>query len=74
MTFYSGFNHIRIPVGYWAFISEPAGTPYASQAGQLGQMDRVLESAYNYGLHVVIDLVSDYTARPGSQLLYHIDA
>lgn len=59
----SGFNHIRIPVGYWAFISEPAGTPYASQAGQIEQMDRILESAYNYGLHVVIDL----HGLPGSQ-------
>lgn len=59
----SGFDHIRIPVGYWAFINEPAGTPYASMAGQLEQMDRVLESAYNYGLYAIIDL----HGLPGSQ-------
>jgi len=59
----SGFNHLRIPVGYWAWIAEPAGTPYASMAGQVEQITRVLQSAYNYGLHVGIDL----HGMPGSQ-------
>ncbi|KAL7007213.1 hypothetical protein EMMF5_003052 [Cystobasidiomycetes sp. EMM_F5] len=59
----SGFNHIRIPIGYWAFINQPAGTPYCSQCGQLDQLTRVLESANKYGLYAVIDL----HGLPGSQ-------
>ena len=59
----SGFNHIRIPLPYWAFINEPAGTPYVSMGGQVDQLTRVLASASNYGLYVIMDL----HALPGSQ-------
>lgn len=59
----SGFNHLRIPLGYWAFTSQPSGTPYCSQCGQLDQLTRVLASANKYGLYVVLDL----HGLPGSQ-------
>lgn len=59
----SGFNHIRIPVGYWAFIDQPSGTPYVSMGGQLDQITRVLKSAADYGLYAILDV----HGLPGSQ-------
>lgn len=55
-----GFNHIRIPIGYWAF--QPlSDDPYVQ--GQTKYLDRVLGWASNYGLNVIIDL----HGAPGSQ-------
>lgn len=68
----SGFNHIRIPIGYWAFMNEPAGTPYVSMGGQLEQMTRVIESAANYGLYVIIDLHGLPGSQNGEQASGHV--
>ena len=68
----SGFNHIRIPIGYWAFMNEPAGTPYVSMGGQLDQMTRVIESAANYGLYVIIDLHGLPGSQNGEQASGHV--
>lgn len=58
-----GMNMVRIPLGYWAFISQPAGTPYCSQCGQLDQVTRILSYCAKYGLYAIIDL----HGLPGSQ-------
>ncbi|KAL7009614.1 hypothetical protein EMMF5_000522 [Cystobasidiomycetes sp. EMM_F5] len=58
-----GFNHLRVPIGYWAFINQPSGTPYASMSGQLEQLTRILGLAAKYNLYVVVDL----HGLPGSQ-------
>ena len=52
----SGFNHIRIPIGYWAWIPQHDDVPYAFQAGQVEQMTRVIAAAQANGLYVLIDL------------------
>ena len=62
-TLPSGFNHIRIPIGYWAFIDEPAGTPFLTMAGQTDQLTRVLAAASANGLYAIIDM----HGLPGSQ-------
>lgn len=55
-------NHIRIPVGYWAFIKPDAGEPYVS-TGQKAQIERILGYCNTYGLYAIIDL----HGLPGSQ-------
>lgn len=59
----AGFNTIRIPVGYWAFIPAADGEPYLAQSGQIEQMNKMLEWLYNRGMYASIDL----HAMPGSQ-------
>ncbi|KAI5117542.1 hypothetical protein M0805_004371 [Coniferiporia weirii] len=56
----AGLNHIRIPIGYWAFEVGP-GEPYIQ--GQLPYLKRVIDWAGHYGLKVMIDLYG----APGSQ-------
>ncbi|KAI8879409.1 glycoside hydrolase family 5 protein [Backusella circina FSU 941] len=57
-----GVNHIRIPVGYWAFIKPDSGEPYVS-TGQKAQIERILGYCNTYGMYAVIDL----HGLPGSQ-------
>jgi glucan 1,3-beta-glucosidase len=53
-------NHVRIPIGYWAFEVGP-GEPYIQ--GQLPYLETAIQWAGNYGLKVIIDL----HGAPGSQ-------
>ncbi|KAA8916381.1 hypothetical protein TRICI_001469 [Trichomonascus ciferrii] len=55
-----GFNHVRIPVGYWAFETFE-GDPYVD--GQLQYLDKALEWVASNGLHAWVDL----HGAPGSQ-------
>jgi glucan 1,3-beta-glucosidase len=48
----AGFNIIRIPVGYWAFLD--VGEGYTS--GQVPYLDRAIGWARNQGLKVIVDL------------------
>ncbi|TFK99556.1 exo-1-3-beta-glucanase [Pterulicium gracile] len=56
----AGLNHVRIPIGYWAF-EVAAGEPYIS--GQLPYLQRAVEWASKYGIKVMVDL----HGAPGSQ-------
>ena len=55
----SGFNLVRIPVGFWAF--DNSGSPYAS--GAAPYIDKAIGWARHCGLKVIIDL----HGAPGSQ-------
>ncbi|KAJ6638568.1 putative glucan 1,3-beta-glucosidase A [Pseudolycoriella hygida] len=55
-------NHLRIPVGYWAFIQPDEGEPYVS-TGQKAQLERILGYCEKYNLYAIIDL----HGMPGSQ-------
>ncbi|KAL7310590.1 hypothetical protein PS15m_010073 [Mucor circinelloides] len=55
-------NHVRIPVGYWAFIKPDSGEPYVS-SGQKAQIERILGYCATYNLYAIIDL----HGLPGSQ-------
>lgn len=50
----AGFNHVRIPVGYWAVDDLANDTPYVS--GQLEHLDNAVQWAGTAGLKVMIDL------------------
>jgi aryl-phospho-beta-D-glucosidase BglC (GH1 family) len=56
----AGLNHVRIPIGYWAFEVGP-GEPYIQ--GQLPYLRNAVQWAGNHGLKVIIDL----HGAPGSQ-------
>ncbi|EED84031.1 candidate exo-beta-1,3-glucanase from glycoside hydrolase family GH5 [Postia placenta Mad-698-R] len=56
----AGLNHVRLPVGYWAF-EVGAGEPYIQ--GQLFYLESAVNWAANYGVKVIIDL----HGAPGSQ-------
>ena len=49
----SRLNHVRIPIGYWAF-NISAGDPYVQ--GQLPYLKKAINWAQDYGLKVVVDL------------------
>lgn len=53
-------NHVRVPIGYWAWEVGP-GEPYIQ--GQLPYLRQAVNWAADYGLKVVIDL----HGAPGSQ-------
>jgi len=55
-------NHVRIPVGYWAFIRTDAGEPYVT-TGQKAQIERILGYCNTYNIYAIIDL----HGLPGSQ-------
>lgn len=55
----SGFNVVRIPIGFWAY--DNANTPYASGAAYY--MDQAIGWARQTGLKVIVDL----HGAPGSQ-------
>ncbi|EGN93094.1 glycoside hydrolase family 5 protein [Serpula lacrymans var. lacrymans S7.3] len=56
----AGLNHVRLPIGYWAFEVGP-GEPYIQ--GQLPYLQKAVTWAGNYGLKVIVDL----HGAPGSQ-------
>ncbi|KAF9469829.1 exo-1,3-beta-glucanase [Collybia nuda] len=56
----AGLNHVRIPIGYWAF-DVSAGEPYIQ--GQLPYLNKAIGWASASGLKVIIDL----HGAPGSQ-------
>lgn len=49
-----GLNHIRLPVGYWAYNPVP-GEPFVSK-DQLQYVDQIITWAGKYGLYVLLDL------------------
>ncbi|CEP18929.1 hypothetical protein [Parasitella parasitica] len=55
-------NHVRIPVGYWAFIAPDSNEPYVS-SGQKAQIERALGYCAKYNMYAIIDL----HGLPGSQ-------
>ncbi|KAJ1030870.1 hypothetical protein NDA18_002099 [Ustilago nuda] len=57
----AGLNHVRIPIGYWAFDTS-AGEPYV-KANQADYLERAIQWSAKYGLKVIIDL----HGAPGSQ-------
>lgn len=59
----AGFNTIRIPVGYWAFIPAASGEPYLAMSGQKEQIQKVLGWLYTRKMYASIDL----HGMPGSQ-------
>ncbi|PPR01920.1 hypothetical protein CVT24_001259 [Panaeolus cyanescens] len=56
----AGLNHVRLPIGYWAF-DVSAGEPYIQ--GQLPYLTKAVTWAQNHNLKVIIDL----HGAPGSQ-------
>ncbi|TKY90468.1 hypothetical protein EX895_000466 [Sporisorium graminicola] len=57
----AGLNHVRIPIGYWAFDTS-AGEPYV-HSNQSDYLERAIQWSQQYGLKVLIDL----HGAPGSQ-------
>lgn len=49
----AGLNHVRLPIGYWAFETAP-GEPYIS--GQLPYLEKAVEWAGKHNIKVIIDL------------------
>ena len=56
----AGLNHVRLPIGYWAFEVGP-GEPYIQ--GQLPYLQQAVTWAGQYGLKLIVDL----HGAPGSQ-------
>jgi len=56
----AGLNHVRIPIGYWAF-DVSGGEPYIQ--GQLPYLTKAIGWAETHGLKVIVDL----HGVPGSQ-------
>ncbi|KAG6817925.1 hypothetical protein H0H87_012393 [Tephrocybe sp. NHM501043] len=56
----AGLNHVRLPIGYWAF-DVSGGEPFIQ--GQLPYLDKAVGWAGKYGIKVMIDL----HGAPGSQ-------
>ncbi|KAJ1855267.1 hypothetical protein GGH12_003700 [Coemansia sp. RSA 1822] len=55
-----GLNHVRIPIGHWAFAPDP-NEPYVQ--GQIPYLERIIRWIGKHGLNAVIDL----HGVPGSQ-------
>ncbi|GLB35841.1 putative glycosyl hydrolase 5 (cellulase A) family protein [Lyophyllum shimeji] len=56
----AGLNHVRIPIGYWAY-DVSGGEPYIQ--GQLPYLQKAVKWAAKYGIKVIVDL----HGAPGSQ-------
>jgi glucan 1,3-beta-glucosidase len=57
-----GFNHLRVPIGFWALIPLANGEPYVS-TGQLDQLEKLAGWAYDNQMYIMLDL----HGMPGSQ-------
>lgn len=57
----AGLNHVRIPIGYWAF-DVSAGEPYIKST-QYSYLKQAVQWAANHGIYVIVDL----HGVPGSQ-------
>ncbi|CAO3613279.1 unnamed protein product [Cunninghamella blakesleeana] len=55
-------NHIRIPIGYWAFIQPDKNEPYIF-GNQKDHLVRILDYCATYQIHVILDC----HGLPGSQ-------
>ena|ERR1700733_8917588 len=61
----AGLNHVRIPIGYWAF-DVSAGEPYIQDA-QYDYLKQAVGWAADLGLHVVVGMsFTPYLAQSGS--------
>ncbi|KAJ7100268.1 glycoside hydrolase family 5 protein [Mycena belliarum] len=63
----AGLNHVRLPIGYWAF-KVGLGEPYIQ--GQLPYLKKAIDWATNYDLKLIIDLhgvTYSFVGAPGSQ-------
>lgn len=58
----AGINHLRIPVGYWAFLDNTENEPYLFKSGQLQFLEDCLGWAYKRGMYAIIDLVRSWTS------------
>ncbi|CCG84674.1 protein of unknown function [Taphrina deformans PYCC 5710] len=58
----AGFNILRVPIGFWAFIAPEPWEPYHF-GSQTNQLTRILSYAKSYNMSVIIDL----HGLPGSQ-------
>ena len=56
----AGLNHVRIPIGFWAY-DVSGGEPYIQ--GQAAYLDQAIGWARDNGLMVILDL----HGAPGSQ-------
>ncbi|KAG5641066.1 hypothetical protein DXG03_006270 [Asterophora parasitica] len=56
----AGLNHVRIPIGFWAYEVN-GGEPYIQ--GQLPYLQKAIDWAGKYGIKVIVDL----HGAPGSQ-------
>lgn len=56
----SSLNHVRLPIGYWAW-DVSGGEPYIQ--GQLAYLNKAVTWAQKYNLKVIVDL----HGVPGSQ-------
>ncbi|PWN30481.1 glycoside hydrolase [Jaminaea rosea] len=59
----AGFNTIRIPVGYWAFVPAAEGEPYLAQSGQTEQLQKMFGWLHDRKMYASIDM----HGMPGSQ-------
>lgn len=50
-----GFNHVRIPISFWAFINLTSDEPYVGGI-QLAHLDRIAAACYNSGIYILLDL------------------
>ena len=57
---FHSLNHVRLPIGYWAF-EVGSGEPYIT--GQLDYLKKAITWASNHDLKLIIDL----HGAPGSQ-------
>ncbi|KAI8339305.1 glycoside hydrolase superfamily [Blakeslea trispora] len=55
-------NHVRIPIGYWAFIQPDKGEPYV-YGDQKAQLERILGYCKAHHIYAILDL----HGLPGSQ-------
>ncbi|KAH9486278.1 Glucan 1,3-beta-glucosidase [Psilocybe cubensis] len=53
----AGLNHVRLPIGYWAF-DVSGGEPFIQ--GQLPYLTKAVTWAQNHGLKLIVDLHGDY--------------
>jgi glucan 1,3-beta-glucosidase len=54
-------NHVRLPIGYWAFDTS-GGEPFIQ--GQLPYLDKAFGWAAKYNLKVIVDLHGKYSDLP----------
>lgn len=64
MDAFDSLNHVRLPIGYWAF-DVSAGEPYIQ--GQLPYLSKAVTWAQNHGLKVIVDLHGKSTAYSEAQ-------
>lgn len=56
----AGLNHVRIPIGYWAF-DVSAGEPYIKST-QYSYLKQAVQWAANHGIYVIVGMLSVATS------------